>query len=598
MRATPAVKEFKSNKGAPSSSSHQTTKSEQSSIQALPVQATDYFNSGLSLYQSAACEHDYEQAFENYSKAIALDPNFSEAYYNRALVFYKLGFKFAAIEDYTMALESNPVDVEALHNRSCIYRELGFYAEALEDIRKALLFANEKREEYAELIPVCEGFSKVISEEAVAAQAKSSASSGSWLSSLVSSCTTPPAPKQLGTSAFLNKKAEGLSNEISKAKFKKQYFLCIEICTKLIAIGNDILKHSKGALAANINKNLSNTHFQRGFLYSLLQDYPAAIKAYTEALIYNSQDPAIYNNCGNCHQNLKNFESAIVAYQEALKIDSSYFFPHFNLMKIYSLEKFENYEKAIEHANKAHEIAKKDIKYVSYLGEISNNLQYLREKVAIGVLHSQAEELYKNANAACRQQRRFADAVKLFDKFIAIEQQIFEILQKLPARPDSLERAAKILSDAYYDRGLCQKILGNFERAIADYQEALKINPSYLFSHFNLMKIYSEDEFRNDVMALEHASKAKEIANGDPARYTGYLDEINNTLQSLQASSSNSSSISSSISVPQASHTTTSSSTTTMSTTTVVSNRPEVSITAAITLSSSQDVVVTPENSR
>ena len=50
----------------------------------------------------------YDDAIEDYDKAIALAPNDAIAYYNRGVAYYEKGDKEQAIADFRKALEINP----------------------------------------------------------------------------------------------------------------------------------------------------------------------------------------------------------------------------------------------------------------------------------------------------------------------------------------------------------------------------------------------------------------------------------------------------------------------------------------------------------
>ncbi len=52
----------------------------------------------------------YDDAIADYTKAIALDPNFADAYSNRGVVYYEKGNKEQTIADFRKALEIDPSD--------------------------------------------------------------------------------------------------------------------------------------------------------------------------------------------------------------------------------------------------------------------------------------------------------------------------------------------------------------------------------------------------------------------------------------------------------------------------------------------------------
>ena len=63
----------------------------------------------------------YQQAIEDYSKAIELDQNFAEAYFNRGVSHYEEGQYQNAIDDLTLAIELNPLDDNYYGRRSLAY---------------------------------------------------------------------------------------------------------------------------------------------------------------------------------------------------------------------------------------------------------------------------------------------------------------------------------------------------------------------------------------------------------------------------------------------------------------------------------------------
>ena len=62
-----------------------------------------------------------EQSARDYDEAIRLDPNFFQAYYNRAVNYRELGHLREAIQDFTKAVRLNPKYAPAYVNRAAIY---------------------------------------------------------------------------------------------------------------------------------------------------------------------------------------------------------------------------------------------------------------------------------------------------------------------------------------------------------------------------------------------------------------------------------------------------------------------------------------------
>lgn len=79
-----------------------------------------------------------EQALELYSRSIALDPNYAQAYIDRAGVYVALGKINESIADSTTALKLNPSSALAYCNRGIAYTKLNRPVNAVQDFNQAL----------------------------------------------------------------------------------------------------------------------------------------------------------------------------------------------------------------------------------------------------------------------------------------------------------------------------------------------------------------------------------------------------------------------------------------------------------------------------
>ncbi|EWC91429.1 tetratricopeptide repeat protein [Porphyromonas catoniae ATCC 51270] len=71
------------------------------------------------------------------NQAIALDPQFAYAYYNRANLYVRSGEEDKALLDYTKAIELSPSFAEAYYNRGLLFFALGKVNEGTRDLSKA-----------------------------------------------------------------------------------------------------------------------------------------------------------------------------------------------------------------------------------------------------------------------------------------------------------------------------------------------------------------------------------------------------------------------------------------------------------------------------
>lgn len=99
-----------------------------------PSYADDFFKVGMDKLK----ERDLEGAIESFDRAIKLNPDYAEAYNNRALIRHELGKVQEAIEDCTQAILLNP-DCEHFHyNLGIISSSLSEYREARVDHSRAI----------------------------------------------------------------------------------------------------------------------------------------------------------------------------------------------------------------------------------------------------------------------------------------------------------------------------------------------------------------------------------------------------------------------------------------------------------------------------
>ena len=72
----------------------------------------------------------------SFTKAIAIDPDNVDAYYNRALAYDNLGNHQEAIKDFTKVIAINPDDTNAYYNRGYAQYLLGNLNQAEADASK------------------------------------------------------------------------------------------------------------------------------------------------------------------------------------------------------------------------------------------------------------------------------------------------------------------------------------------------------------------------------------------------------------------------------------------------------------------------------
>ena len=104
------------------------------SLYSLEKDAEEYYQIGLDNKQ----KENYQDAIENLTKALYLDPDHYSAYIERGEIYGKIGETQKAIEDYTQALKINPEDYFGFFYRGNLFLVVGDFQSAISDYNSAL----------------------------------------------------------------------------------------------------------------------------------------------------------------------------------------------------------------------------------------------------------------------------------------------------------------------------------------------------------------------------------------------------------------------------------------------------------------------------
>lgn len=93
------------------------------------------YNNRGNLYRDL---NEHEKAFKDFNKAIELDPLYAKAYNNRGLLYQDLRDRENALQDYNKAIELNPQYIYAYNNRGVLYEAWKEFDKAVEDYTQAI----------------------------------------------------------------------------------------------------------------------------------------------------------------------------------------------------------------------------------------------------------------------------------------------------------------------------------------------------------------------------------------------------------------------------------------------------------------------------
>ena len=94
----------------------------------------EFSNYPVSFYETK----DFQNALDQYNKAVVSDPGFAEAYYHRGRAYTELNDFSSAINEYTKAIELNPNHEKAYINRGYIYNEMKIFKSAIKDFTRGI----------------------------------------------------------------------------------------------------------------------------------------------------------------------------------------------------------------------------------------------------------------------------------------------------------------------------------------------------------------------------------------------------------------------------------------------------------------------------
>jgi tetratricopeptide (TPR) repeat protein len=214
--------------------------------------------------------------------------------------------------------------------------------------------------------------------------------------------------------------------------------------------------------AIEIDPKYADAYNQRGIAFRRNGDFARAISDQSKAIEIKPTFARAYNSRGFAYQQQKDYDRALADYNKAIELDPGYAVAYFNRAITYG---------QTDDTNRA--IA--DLKQAIKLG--GGDIDYVFDTVK-PTEHSQIVSLFTKA----------------------------------------IERDAKDAA-AHYSRGLLYAAVDEPQRAIADYNQAIEINPAYVDAYLARGKAYSSERF-DDPRAIADYDKVIAL---DPRNAHAYL---------------------------------------------------------------------------
>jgi tetratricopeptide (TPR) repeat protein len=241
-----------------------------------PDYAEAFSNRGVTLHELKR----FEEALASYDRALTLRPDYAEAFCNRGLTLHKLKRFEEALASYDCALALRPDYAEALSNRGLTLHELKRFEEALASYDRAL----KARPDYAE----------ALSNRGV-------------------------------TLHELKRFEEALASYDRALKVRPDYAEALS--NRGVTLHE--LKRFAAALASydralKVRPDYADALSNRGVTLHELKQFEEALASYDRALILRPDSAEVLCNRGNTLKELKRFAEALASYDRALKVRPDY----------------------------------------------------------------------------------------------------------------------------------------------------------------------------------------------------------------------------------------------------------------------------------
>ncbi|HEA64899.1 MAG TPA: serine protease [Candidatus Aminicenantes bacterium] len=280
--------------------------------------------------------------------------------------------------------------------------------------------------------------------------------------------------------------------------------------------------------AVELNLDYEDAHFYTGNAYKELKEFAKAAETYENYLNLKPEDPwEGYFSLGLCRIELKQFEEAITALNEAAKQKPQDIKTNYYLAQAY--DKANQYEKA-EEAYKllallSPEEADKYYKTILFMYDKANNHEKAIEaaRSIIELKPDSTGDIY-NLGLMYQKQKKYDEAIKTFNEVLAINSAdeyshsnigyIYYIQKKYSKSIAAFKKFVELFpdkADGWFYIGICNMQLKKFDAALEPLNKTVELRTDYsngnalynlAICYLNLHDNYSAKELYNKLTAI------------------------------------------------------------------------------------------------
>jgi len=362
----------------------------------------------------------FDDAVENYKKALSINPNYSKAHFNLAGTLQDLGKLDEAVKSYESAIQIDPNHAEAFNNLGNIFKDLNQNNAAIECYEKALALNPNYIEVLYSLGIIFQNLGQI--QQAVK----------HYRSLLNIKPNFSQIHYRLGTALQeLGQLNDSIISYQAAIAIKPDFFEAFNNLGNLFKELNqndDAIKSYKKALS--INPVSADIHYNLGNLFSSIGEMNEAKKYYKKTLAIKPNYVEAYNNLGNIYKSLGQHDDSINCFNKALSIKPNHADSHNNLGNVLVelgqiVGACKSYNNAIDiEPNHAESHNNLGIAYFK-LGQL--NLASRHYKIAINI-NSNYADAYANLGLVMKDLGEYDKADKSYESAIALDPNLDYIL--------------------------------------------------------------------------------------------------------------------------------------------------------------------------
>jgi tetratricopeptide (TPR) repeat protein len=296
-----------------------------------PQNAKQFYKAGLNFKAS----NNNKDAIEQFTKAIELDPDYVDAYIERAYSYENNNQLSLAFEDFKRALVFETKSEEIYYNAARISYNTGNYKEAEAYIEKAIDLRNKYLEAYQLQTNIKLAMDKF--DEAQLASRKALALKDNDINHYLAGQVAEKMNN-------LNLAEEEYEKAIAKnKKFIDAYLAIASLRIKLNKIDQAM---NDCNMAINLDHNCTDAYLVRSKVYVKKLDYPSAINDISRNILMRPDDKQMYLIRGNYYQEFTQHQNAISDFTKVIMLDDKASEAYFK--RAYSYEQIGNFKAAIK----------------------------------------------------------------------------------------------------------------------------------------------------------------------------------------------------------------------------------------------------------